>query len=229
MKKFIVAALVLAILFSVFFYWMTQQLHPLETFVPQRFSGQTLVIDAGHGGEDGGAVSISGAAESGINLAVANRLDRLMGFFGVPTLMLRSEDISLHSKEAQTLREKKVSDLHNRVERINNIRDAVVISIHQNSYTDTRYSGAQTFYAPTAGSQQWAEQVQEVIQTILDPNNTRAAKQIPSTVYLMNHINCPAILVECGFLSNAAEDRLLQTPEYQLKLAVTLAGAYLQT
>lgn len=228
MKKFIVAALVLAVLFSVFFYQLTKRLEVEETFTPQRFADQTLVIDAGHGGEDGGAVSLSGVPESVINLAVARRLDLIMGLYGVNTLMLRSEDVSLHDKDAETLRQKKVSDLHNRVDTINSLDNAVLISIHQNSYTDSKYDGAQVFFAPTEGSQLMGEYAQEVLRVTLDQSNTRLAKQIPDTVYLMNHITCRGILVECGFVTNPAEDLLLQTPEYQLKLAATLAGAYLQ-
>lgn len=228
MKKFIAAALIAAVLFSVFFYQLTKRLEETETFVPQAYSEHTLVIDAGHGGEDGGAVSISGVSESRINLAIACRLELIMGLYGVDTVLLRTEDISLHSEGASTLREKKVSDLHNRVDRVNSIDNAVLISIHQNSYSDSQYRGAQVFFAPTDGSQAFGEYTQEVLRVSLNPDNTRLAKQIPDTVYLMNHITCRAILVECGFLSNPEEDQLLQTPGYQLKLASALAGAYLQ-
>lgn len=228
MKKFIAAALIAAVLFSVFFYQLTKRLEETETFVPQAYSGHTLVIDAGHGGEDGGAVSVSGVSESRINLAIARRLELIMGLYGVDTVLLRTEDISLHSEGASTLREKKISDLHNRVDRVNSIDNAVLISIHQNSYSDSQYRGAQVFFAPTDGSQAFGEYVQEVLRVSLNPDNTRLAKQIPDTVYLMNHITCRAILVECGFLSNPEEDQLLQTPGYQLKLASALAGAYLQ-
>ena len=98
----------------------------------------------------------------------------------------------------------------------------------QNCYSDSQYRGAQVFFAPTDGSQAFGEYTQEVLRVSLNPDNTRLAKQIPDTVYLMNHITCRAILVECGFLSNPEEDQLLQTPGYQLKLASALAGAYLQ-
>lgn len=200
----------------------------VETFVPQRFAGQTLIIDAGHGGEDGGAVSVSGASESAINLAVAKRLDAILGLFGANTVMLRTEDVMLCDPGGSTTRERKVSDLHNRVAAINSVENAVLISVHQNSFTDPRYDGAQVFYAPTPDSQGFAERTQELLRTTLAPENDRKAKAIPQSVYLMNHLSCKGILVECGFLTNPAEDRLLQTPEYQLKLAATLAGAYLQ-
>lgn len=189
---------------------------------------RTLVIDAGHGGQDGGAVSVSGVSESVLNLAVARRLDGILGLCGVPAVMLRSEDVMLSDPGGKTMRERKVSDLHNRVKAVEQVENAVLLSIHQNSFTDPKYSGAQVFYAPTAGSQDFAERTQELLRVTLSPANNRQAKPIPDSVYLMNHIGCKAILVECGFLTNPDEDRLLQTPAYQLKLAATLAGAYLR-
>lgn len=187
-----------------------------------------LVIDAGHGGEDGGAVSPSGASESGINLAIAQRLDLIAGLMGVECVMLRTQDVSLHGADAATLRQKKVSDLHNRVDAINGIEGAVLISIHQNSYPDPRYRGAQVFYAPTQGSQELAETLQETLRASLDPDNRRKAKQIPDTIYLMNHVRCTAALAECGFLTNPQEETLLLSGNYQTKLAAALAGGYLR-
>lgn len=227
MKK-IAAALVLLVLAGVIVWRVRGSKQAEPAFTPQRFAGQTLVIDAGHGGEDGGAVSVSGVSESVINLAVARRLDAIMGLFGVNTLMLRTGDVSLGSEGLPTMRERKVSDLHNRVAAINGVENAVLISIHQNSFTDARYDGAQVFYAPTEGSQFFAEYTQELLRVCLAPDNDRRAKPIPESVYLMSHIHCKAILVECGFLTNPAEDQLLQQPDYQLKLALTVAGAYFQ-
>ena len=199
-----------------------------EAAAPWRDAPHTLVIDAGHGGEDGGAVSVSGVSESILNLAVAKRLDAILGFCGVPSVMLRQEDVMLSDPGGKTMRARKVSDLHNRAKAVEEVENAILISIHQNSFTDPKYSGAQVFYAPTADSQGFAERTQELLRVTLSPGNDRKAKPIPQTVYLMNHISCKAILVECGFLTNRSEDQLLQTPEYQLKLASTLAGAYLQ-
>ena len=189
--------------------------------------GYTLILDAGHGGEDGGALSLSGTKESAVNLAVTRRLELLMGLLGVEGVMLRQEDVSLHSEGANTLREKKVSDLKNRVAAIRAQENAWLISIHQNSFPDPRYSGAQVFYAPTQGSQTLAETMQETLRCALEPSNNRVCKPIASTIYLMNHINCPAVLVECGFLSNPREERLLITPGYQTKLAVALTSGFL--
>lgn len=227
MKKIICVLLLVVLGFAALWYTHEGQ-RTQSAFTPQHFSGQTLVIDAGHGGEDGGAVSVSSVSESVINLAVARRLDGIMGLFGVNTLMLRTEDASLGDPSLSTMRERKVSDLHNRVNSVNEADNPILISIHQNSFTDPRYSGAQVFYAPTEGSQFFAEYTQELLRVCLDPDNDRRAKPIPQSVYLMSHIDCKAILVECGFLTNPAEDQLLQSADYQLKLALTIAGAYFQ-
>ena len=229
MKKFFTLVILLTVL-GIGLAALLLVSHPaaVKAYVPARFAECTLVIDAGHGGEDGGAVSVSGVSESDLNLAVAKRLDAILGFCGVPSVMLRSEDVMLSDPGGKTMRDRKVSDLHNRVKAVEQIADAVLISVHQNSFTDSKFSGAQVFYAPTPDSQGFAERTQELLRATLSPGNNRQAKLIPQTVYLMNHINCKAILVECGFLTNPEEDRLLQTPDYQLKLAATLAGAYLQ-
>lgn len=195
---------------------------------PLRFSQATVVIDAGHGGEDGGAVSPAGNIESFVNLAIAKRLDAVLGLYGVDVVMLRTEDVSLHDPESSTIRQKKVSDLHNRVKRIESIPNATVISIHQNTFEgSSRYHGAQVFYTNNGLTLSFAQFTQEILRLVLDPENNRQATEIPDTVYLMNHITCPAILVECGFLSNPSEDALLQTGSYQTKIAIALAGAYL--
>ena len=187
-----------------------------SAFAPARFSG-----------EDGGAVSVSGAVESQINLAIALRLDAIFGLYGVPTVLLRDSDVSLHDADAQTLHEKKVSDLQNRVAAIQALEDPVVISIHQNTYTSSQYHGAQVFYANGDLSLPLAQITQETLKQALDPDNNRQPAAISDSVYLMNHITCKAILVECGFLSNYEEDLLLQSPGYQTKIAAALAGAYL--
>ena len=197
-------------------------------FSPMVIARPVLIIDAGHGGEDGGAISLSGVPESQLNLAIAQRLDLIMGLYGAPAVMTRRQDISLHDSSAKTLREKKVSDLHNRVAFVSQQSNAVLLSVHQNSFPSGKYSGAQMFYSPTEGSQALAEAMQQTLCTFVDPANNRQAAQIPKTVYFMNHISCPAVLVECGFLTNPTEEARLRTPDYQLKLAAAMAGCWLQ-
>lgn len=196
-------------------------------FLPEKPSQPVLIIDAGHGGEDGGAISLSGVPESQLNLAIAQRVDLVMGLYGAPSVMLRQADISLHSPQSRTLREKKVSDLHNRVKLVAQQQNGVLLSIHQNSFPSGKYSGAQVFYASTQGSRQLAEAMQGTLRVAADPLNTRQVAAIAKSVYLMNHIDCPAVLVECGFLTNPTEDRLLQDSGYQRKLAAAMAGCWL--
>ena len=187
-----------------------------------------VVIDAGHGGEDGGAVAASGAVESGINLAIAQRLNALLQLLGEETVMIRTEDVSIYSEDAQTLRQKKASDLKNRVALVNGTPGAVLISIHQNSLPSSpRVHGAQVFFAATEQSDALAASVQQALNAGVNVSNEKHEKQIDATIYLMKHVNCPAILVECGFLSNAQEAERLQEAEYQQQLAVSIAAGFL--
>ena len=189
----------------------------------------TIILDAGHGGEDGGAVSADGVAESHINLAIVRKMDLLLTFLGYDTLLTRSGEEAVYSPDAQTLREKKVSDLKNRVELINAQDNAVLLSIHQNSMpSHPKVHGAQVFYNALSPSDQMAQSVQSVLNTAINPNNDKAAKAMDGTIYLMKNITKPGILVECGFLSNAAEAQRLQTDEYQLKLTLAIVSGYLQ-
>ena len=186
----------------------------------------TLILDAGHGGEDGGASTAAGEKESDINLAIVLKTRALMAFLGVEPRLTRDTDISIHSAGAETIRQKKVSDLKNRVALVEDISNAILISVHQNHFTDPRYRGFQVFYNRGDANRQWGENTQAVLQQVLDPGNDRKAKPIPDGIYLFEHISCPAILVECGFLSNAEEAALLGTDAYQRKIAIALAGAY---
>ena len=151
----------------------------------------------------------------------------MLGLYGVDPILLREEDISLHTGDANTLREKKRSDLKNRTAAIEAVEGGTLISIHQNTYPGSRYHGTHVFYAPTDGSQALADHVQNSIKTALQPDNERAVKQIPDTVYIMNHITCPGILIECGFLTNPAEEAMLRDPDYQRKLSAVIAAAWL--
>ena len=182
----------------------------------------TIVIDAGHGGEDGGAVSPDGVRESALNLEIAMRLNDMLHLIGYETQMIRTADVSIHSSDAGSISEKKISDLKNRVQIVNAAGEALLVSIHQNMFQEAKYDGMQVFYAQTGGSKMLAESVQALVSAALDPGNRRAAKPAES-VYLMNEIRCTGILVECGFLSNPAECRKLQTPEYQKQIVLVLA------
>lgn len=184
----------------------------------------TIVLDAGHGGADGGAVSCTGARECEINLAITQRLDDLLHLLGCPTLQLRQGDTDLASADAASISEKKVTDLKNRVARINRQADGVLVSIHQNQFSQSQYRGAQVFYAPNAESRAFAALMQQNLRAGLDPANKRECKP-GSGIFLLEKIECPGILVECGFLSNPDEEALLRSKDYQKRLAAVLAGS----
>ncbi len=225
-KFFSVAALVALGLLAAVLLWSDRDETCQTAAVP---SGVRVVIDPGHGGEDGGAVAPDGTVESAINLDIARRLDVLLTFWGCDTKLLRSEDISLHDPDAATIRQKKVSDIRNRVKLVNEEPAPRLISIHQNIFPQGKYHGAQVFYANGPLGQPWAKLTQENLKRCLDPENDRVEKPISHDIYLMNHITCPAILVECGFLSNSAELSKLKDPGYQTALAAVIAGSYLQS
>lgn len=185
-----------------------------------------IIIDAGHGGEDGGATSCTGIPESRYNLEISLRLNDLFHFLGYDTKMIRTTDISVYTN-GKTIAQKKISDLKERVRMVNDIENGLLLSIHQNNFPDSRYSGAQIFYADTEGSQFLAKQLQDSFIATLNPGSSRQSKK-SSGIYLMKHIQCTGVLVECGFLSNAAEEAKLANPEYQKKvccvIAATVAG-----
>lgn len=181
-----------------------------------------VIIDAGHGGIDGGAISCSGATESTINLQIALRLDDLMHLIGIHTVMIRTTDESMHT-QGQTIAAKKISDLKQRVNIVNNTANAILVSIHQNHFTDSRYSGAQIFYSGTEESDVLAQSLQSLFVHTLNPGSKRSAKKATG-IYLMRNIQCTAVLVECGFLSNPAEEVKLRSEDYQKKICCVLAA-----
>lgn len=193
-----------------------------------RAAEPTLVIDAGHGGADGGASAADGTVESLINLQIALRMEQISKLFGVHTVMTRTGETLDYPAEADTIRKMKNWDQKTRVALINSTENAVLISVHQNKYPDARPSGSQVLYAKTAGSPAFAEIAHANLIHALNPENRRVAAPISDRIYLMKYVNCPAILVECGFLSNPAEAAKLGTGEYQTELAAALIGSYLQ-
>lgn len=181
-----------------------------------------VVIDAGHGGEDGGATSCTGRSESMYNLEIALRLNDLFHLLGYDTVMVRTTDTSVYT-EGDTIARKKVSDLRERVRLVNGTENATLVSIHQNIFSDSRYSGAQVFYADTPGSEALARRLQAALVASLNPGSSRECKRARG-VYLMEHIQCAGVLVECGFLSNLAEEARLRDPAYQKKLCCVIAA-----
>ena len=199
-----------------------------SVFFPRGAVSTTVIVDAGHGGEDGGAVAKDGTVESRLNLEIAQKLNDLLLLTGQPVHMTRLSDCSLHSEEAATLHQKKVSDLEKRVSIVNGTANAILISIHQNSLpSSAKTHGAQVFWNTAEGSNQLALDVQTCLNLALNPGNEKVAKKIQSTIYLTKNVTAPAIIVECGFLSNSEETLRLQTPSHQRMLAVCIAAGFL--
>ncbi|MDO5399824.1 MAG: N-acetylmuramoyl-L-alanine amidase [Eubacteriales bacterium] len=185
-----------------------------------------IVIDPGHGGEDGGATSCTGRLESAYNLEIALRLNDLLHLLGYDTRMLRTTDTSIYVT-GDTIAQKKISDLKERVRIVNETENALLLSIHQNQFSDSRYSGAQVFYPNTPGSQQLAKQMQTALVSALNPGSSRKSKPCKG-VYVMEHIRCPGVLVECGFLSNLEEEGRLRDRGYQQRLCCVIAASAIQ-
>lgn len=186
----------------------------------------TVVIDAGHGGLDGGATSCTGKLESGYNLEISQRLNDLFHLLGYATRMIRTTDTSVYTS-GDTIAQKKMSDLKERVRIANEEKNTLLLSIHQNNFSDSRYSGAQVFHAGTERSRELAEALQSAFVQTLNPGSKRQIKKADG-IYLMEHISCPGILVECGFLSNPEEEAKLRSPDYQKKLCCVIASVVSQ-
>ncbi len=185
--------------------------------------------DAGHGGIDGGATAVDGTLEKDINLSIAHKVNDLLTLFGINTVMTRECDMSIHSSDAETVRQKKVSDIKNRLKIINDAKNPVFVSIHQNHFTQSKYTGTQVFYSPNnERSRALAQIIQEDIVSSLQPDNTRQIKKSGTQIYLLYHAPCPAVMIECGFLSNESETELLKCDEYQTKIAAITANSILK-
>ena len=181
-----------------------------------------IVIDAGHGGIDGGATSCTGVLESHINLEIALRLENVFHLLGYDTVMIRRTDESIYT-QGNTIASQKVSDLKERVRIVNETPGAILISIHQNTYADSRYRGAQVFYGKDDQSKEIAQTIQRNIINILNPGSHRKSKKAKG-VYLMENITAPGILIECAFLTNPEEEALIRDANYQMKLCAVISG-----
>ena len=220
----IFAALVAAVLFMLF----TDSSDFPSIFTSNKTDRPVLVIDAGHGGEDGGAVSLSGVFESQINLDIAQKMAALSGLTGIEFTMTRDSDDINYPKELNTTSKRKKYDQKKRVEFINSVRNAVLISVHQNCYPHKSPHGPQSFYSKAEGSDSFASLAQDYMNLALCPGNRRIAMPVTNNVYLFKSVKCPAVLVECGFISNPEESELLDTDAYRLKVATVLISAYLK-
>ncbi len=188
-----------------------------------------VVIDAGHGGEDCGAIGTNGAEEKDLNLGIAKNLEAILRANGIQTVMTRSEDVLLYDKNSDYHGQKKVQDLATRRSIAEQYDTALFISIHMNSFPESQYNGLQVYYSPNhEASQTFAQDIQELTRRTLQGKNNRKIKASGEGIYLLDRLACPAILVECGFLSNDEECERLCDPVYRQQLSLVIALAILE-
>lgn len=191
-------------------------------------SPRTVVLDAGHGGEDGGASGKSGVPEKEINLAITKDLGQMLESSGYRVILTRSDDTALSDEGLDTIRERKTSDMHNRMELLESQGSCIFISIHQNFFPQSQYNGAQIFYSDNNGeSKPLAQDIRARVVGLLQSGNKREIKPATSSIYLLWHAKVPAVLVECGFLSNAEEESRLENPDYQKQMAFAIYTGFL--
>lgn len=185
-----------------------------------------IVIDAGHGGEDGGAVA-NNVVEKNINLSISNKLRDIFISSGFNVKMTRSSDKMIYDS-GDTLRERKVSDMKNRLKLFNENENNTVISIHQNKFTQEEYKGSQVFYSTNnKESEKLALSIKTSIKTLIQPDNEREIKPADRNIYLLYNSKTPSVIVECGFISNIEEARLLKDSAYQNKIAFAIYSGFL--
>ena len=186
-----------------------------------------LIIDPGHGGEDGGAVSLDGTPESHINLDISLSVRDLCRFLGIPAIMTRDSNDLEYPDDAQTTAQRKRWDTRRRVELIRSVPHGLLMSIHQNIYPTASPRGSQVLYGRGEESKVFGQLLHENLIAALDPSNRRVAMPARDDIYIMSHADCTAVLVECGFLSHPEESVLLNTNPYKLKIATVLTGSAL--
>lgn len=213
----IIAVIALAVLLCI--YIISPKAVPTMNIL---ISDKIIGIDPGHGGIDSGAVGLSGIEEDDINLKIALKLKDIIVKNGGRVVLTRETDEGLYTDESKTLKEMKTEDLHRRKEIILEGNCDILISIHLNSFQQSKYYGAQTFYGKdNLESQKLAFSIQKQLREELDKNNKRVPQELED-VFLINDMGIPSVLVECGFLSNPNEEKLLTDEEYQRRIALAI-------
>lgn len=184
------------------------------------YQDTVIIIDAGHGGFDGGAVASDGTSEKDINLNIASTVSSLLTASGKETIMTRSSDTGTEDDSSATISKRKVSDLQNRLKLINSYENAIFVSIHLNKFTTSTANGTQVFYSKNRSeSSELGQCIQNTVVSLLQKNNSRVIKPATSSTYLLHNAKIPAVIVECGFLSNKQELEKLKTTDYQMQMA----------
>ena len=224
-KKICLSTLVCALLFSCLSCNKKHNSAP-ETPEINKPTYPTVIIDAGHGGEDCGAIGINGILEKDLNLNIALELQSMLQANGIPTILTRNTDTLLYDKNSDYHGKKKLLDMQARRTIINQYTDAIFISIHMNSFPEQKYSGLQVYYSPNMeNSRILAQFIQDTVQSNLQYENERKIKSSEDDIYLLNETIHPSVLVECGFLSNRAECELLSQTAYQKRLTLCIYTA----
>lgn len=183
----------------------------------------TIILDAGHGGFDGGAVADDGTVEKDINLSISKKLYEMLKLAGFNVIMTRNTDSATDNTDSVIISERKKSDLKERLRIINENPDSVFVSIHLNKYTTSTASGAQVFYSPNnENSSKLGQSIQSAIISLLQTENTRTIKKGTKSTYLLHNAKIPSVIVECGFLSNNNELNLLKKDDYQSQMAFAI-------
>ena len=183
---------------------------------------KTVIIDPGHGGFDGGAVASDGTVEKEINLNISLTVAKLLKQNGVCVIMTREKDVSTEDTESSEIASKKRSDLKNRLELMKDYPDSVFVSIHLNKFTTSSAFGSQVFYSDNEDAKMLGDTIQRSIVNLVQHDNMRVNKKATSSTYLLYNATVPAVLVECGFLSNTGELALLKQEDYQQKIAFSI-------
>jgi len=200
----------------------TQPLFAATAVLAPKEESFTVVIDAGHGGVDSGTVGVNGALEKDLNLAIANELASLFRGAGVRVVMTRSEDTLVLREEDENAPSKKSRDLANRLAIAAAEEDALLVSIHMNSFPVEKYAGFEAYYSENhPDSILYARAVAEAVKKAHEPDNRRPIKR-GGEIYLLKNSTCPAVLLECGFLSNAADAKKLSDKDYQKELSFSI-------
>ncbi len=222
--------LLFAVILGALSLWLHFALYTFEhAAVAEVTPALAFVLDAGHGGRDGGAVGINGVMEKDLNLSIAAVLRDYMVLCGAEIIMTRTEDSLVCDEADPALKGKlKQTDLKNRLALAQAGVPAVFVSIHMNKFSIEKYKGLQVYYSPNdEQSAGYAKRVQNRIQCILQPENTRKTKAAGSSIFLLDRLNSPAILIECGFLSNREDAQNLSDAAYRARLSVVIADSLL--
>lgn len=188
-----------------------------------------VIIDAGHGGEDGGTIGVNGAYEKDINLSIAKKLDAFLRAAGITTVMTRTEDILLYDRNTNYEGRKKILDLAARLKISEKYENAIFVSIHMNAFPEAKYKGLQVYYSPNDPlSEDLAQRIQAITKEALMRENNRKIKSSDGKIFLLDRTEKTSVLIECGFLSNPEECEKLCDEVYQKELAAVISCAVLE-